>query len=255
MRKLLFASVACAFAATASAYSPYAEEVMQYTPGTIRPDYQIAASALGKTASSTPVVVSPFNAPFAPTELTGIGPGGKLVLRLGQTAPTGQGYTLGVHAGVNLTNVGGTPGAAGNPATTFSFRRADIRVSFDNDTWFSLADNVVFNVPTNWFSAGVTAPATQTEPGTVNADFTKPFTGSLSSFNGLTYSQMLTLLDGSAGGKWFDLTSVPLPGVNYVEFSVGSDDSQMFLDMVAVAPEPTCLALVSFGALLLRRRR
>jgi len=48
---------------------------------------------------------------------------------------------------------------------------------------------------------------------------------------------------------------VPLPGVNYVEFSVGSDDSQMFLDMVAVAPEPTCLALVSFGALLLRRRR
>ncbi len=256
MRKIFILIFAACGVANPLHASPYAEQVIQYVPGSIRADYQNPNASLGKTASSTPVVVTPFNAPFAPSELTGIGPGGKLVLKLGQPAATGHGYTLGVHAGVNLTNVGGTSGQAANPATTFNFRRADVRVSSDNVDWIDLAQNVVFNSPTNWFSQGVTDPSGQTTPGTVEADFSKPFTGSLASFNGLTYAQILTLLDGSAGGRWFDLTNVALPEVNYVEFDVGSDDGQMYVDMLAVAPvpEPTAFLPMIASVLLLRRR-
>jgi hypothetical protein len=237
--------------------APWADTVMQYTPGTIRSDYQVGTASLGKTASSTGVVVTPFNAPFSPNELTGIGPGGNLVLHLGQTAATGQGYTLGVHSGVNLLNVGGASGQAANPASTFSARRADISVAYEFGTWIPLQSDVVFDVPTNWYSEGVSAPASQTTAGTKDADFTKPFVGSLSSFNNLTYAQMLTLLDGSAGGKWFDLTNVNLPGVNYVQFSVDAQDVQMYVDMVVAVPEPatmTTILLASMAAGLSRRR-
>jgi hypothetical protein len=243
-------------AATAHA-SPWADKVMDYHPGTIRSDYQVGTASLGKTASSTGVVVTPFNAPFSSNELTGIGPGGNLILRLGQTAATGHGYTLGVHAGVNLQLAPGTTAQAGNPASTFSVRRSDISVSYDNITWVPLQNDVVFNVPTNWYSEGVTAPVSQTTAGTKEADFTKPFTGALGDFNGLTYAQMLTLLDGSAGGKWFDLTNVNLPGVNYVQFTVDTNDVQMYVDMVVAVPEPAAVTTLLVGAIgiVLARRR
>jgi hypothetical protein len=68
---------------------------------------------------------------------------------------------------------------------------------------------------------------------------------------------MLTLLDGSAGGVWFDLTGVALPGVNYVKFSVDEQDVQMYVDMVVAIPEPASLSLLIVGgiALALSRRR
>src|SRR5450432_666268 len=92
--------ISCIFlsGAVASA-SPFAEQVIEYTPGTtVNAAYQTPTAglaALGKTAAFTPVVVTPFNAPFSTSELTGIGPGGSLVLKLGQTAATHDGFTLG----------------------------------------------------------------------------------------------------------------------------------------------------------------
>jgi hypothetical protein len=255
-RLIVFAAIALSAASAHAA--PWADSVVEYEPGTIRDDYRISTAALGKTASTTGVVVTPFNAPFSPDELTGVGPGGHLTLHLGQTAATGAGYTLGVHAGVNLINVGGTTGRASKPAGTFSVRRSDVSVSYDNVTWMKLQDDVVFNIPTNWYSHGVTAPASQTTPGTSEADFTKPFVGTLSSFSDLTYAEMLPLLDGSAGGMWFDLSGVALPGVNYVKFSVDDQDVQMYVDMVVAIPEPASLSLLIVGggiALGLSRRR
>src|SRR5688572_18319804 len=120
-----------------AAAAPFASSVVSYQPGTIRSDYRLQDSALGSPASFTAsspfsqaMVVTPFNAPYAPSELTGVGVGGRLVLELGQIAETGRGHTLGVHAGVNLGNVGGASGAAGNPAVAFNDRQADVRVSF-----------------------------------------------------------------------------------------------------------------------------
>ena len=119
---------ALALSALPAMAGPFAASVVTYDPGTIRSDYQKSASALGApspfTASSpfsSAYVVTPFNAPYSSSELTGIGPGGRLVLELGQTAETGHGFTLGVHAGVDGDRqVGGTYhvqlGGEGSPA-------------------------------------------------------------------------------------------------------------------------------------------
>lgn len=255
----------------AEAATSFASNVISYVPGVVRSDYQLQDSALGapsrftaQTAFSDAFAVTPFNAPFAASELTGIGAGGSLVLQLGQTAETGHGFTLGVHAGVNLGNVGGASGQASNPAATFNDRQADVRVSYDGVNWVTLANDVVFDVPSNAYAAGVTTPANQTTPGTVDADYTKPFTvldqgvtraGRLSDFSGLTYAQMLPLLDGSAGGTWFDLTNVPLPGVRFIEFSVDATDDRMFVDSVVAIPEPVGLGGLVVASLVLTARR
>jgi hypothetical protein len=249
----------------------YASDVVAYVPGTIRSDYQLPASALGAPSlfsASSPFsdayVVTPFNAPYAASELTGIGAGGRLVLQLARAAETGHGFTLGVHAGVNLTNVGGAGGQASSPALALNDRQADVRVSYDGVNWVPLASDVVFDVPSNAYSAGVTTPAGQTTAGTVQADYGKPFTvvdngvtraGRLSDFDGLTYGQMLTLLNGSAGGTWFDLTNVPLPGVRFVEFGVDPTDDRMFVDAVVAVPEPLSGGAVVLASLLLAGRR
>ena len=262
---------ALALSALPAMAGPFAASVVTYVPGTIRSDYQNSASALGapspftaSSAFSNAYVVTPFNAPYASSELTGIGPGGRLVLELGQTAETGHGFTLGVHAGVNLGNVGGASGQASNPAATFNDRQADVRVSYDGVDWVTLANDVVFDLPSNAFSAGVTAPSNQTTAGTVAADYTRPFTvtqngqtraARLSDFDGLTYAQMLPLFDGSAGGTWFDLTNVPLPGVRFVEFSVDPTDQQMFVDSVVAIPEPVGVGAIVLITLVAGRRR
>ena len=56
------------------------------------------------------------------------------------------------------------------------------------------------------------------------SDFQKPFTGNLSSFNGLRYfdaanPDMLDLLAGSGGGKWLDISGTGLAQVGFIRFS------------------------------------
>jgi hypothetical protein len=93
------------------------------------------------------------------------------------------------------------------------------------------------------------------EPGTEVADFTKPFTRVLSDFDGLNWPNILTLLNGSAGGEWIDLTSVPYGDVNFVRFDVGAGQT-MYVDAVAVVPEPATIgALAIVACAVLGRRR
>ena len=78
----------------------------------------------------------------------------------------------------------------------------------------------------------------------------------LPDFNGQNWPAILALLDGSAGGEWLDLTSVPYAGVNYVRFDVAEPGQSMYVDAVAVVPEPGAVGAVVIvaGALLARRR-
>ena len=71
------------------------------------------------------------------------------------------------------------------------------------------------------------------------ADFSRPFAGTLSDFNGLTYPQILQLLGGSGGGNWLDVTRTGLSSVEYVRFDVpaGAGD-RLVLDAVTAVPEP-----------------
>jgi hypothetical protein len=89
------------------------------------------------------------------------------------------------------------------------------------------------------------------------ADFSKPFTGTLSSLNGLTYPQIVGLLDGSAGGTWLDVSGAGLSSVAYVRFDVPAVEGQrLVLDAVTAVPEPALgLSILPAIALLSRRRR
>lgn len=250
----------------ASDATPFAVEVIEYVRDKDAADNPAAAAgALGKTAAFTPAapewgtpayVVTPFNATYAADDLVAIGDGGRLVLKLGQPAQVGAGRTLGVHAGVGLIDGNWPNGTILGPATPYSaFRSADVRVSGDGVNWVLLGSDLVFELPTNWYAAGVITPGAQETAGTAEADFTKPFGGTLSDFDDGGWSDTLAVLDDSAGGTWLDLSGVPLAAVNYVEFSVSGADEVMYVDAVVAVPEPAYAGAVLFGLLALRHGR
>ena len=122
------------------------------------------------------------------------------------------------------------------------------------------------DVPTNGYT-DLTDPFSAT-PGSALSDFQKPFVGGLSSFNGLSYPDILSLLDGSGGGKWIDISTTGLAEVGYIRFSVppGLNSPNNFeLDAVSIShaamgaatvPEPTAMviALVAAGSVSLLHR-
>jgi hypothetical protein len=234
----------------------FASSVVSYAPGDgIAATFQQPASALGMPAGDTSFgVLTPFNAAFLGSHIVGVGAGGSLVLQLDQTAPTNAGATIGVHAAVGLIDTEWPNGNAGPTATLYTNpRAADVLVSDDGSRWHSLGSRT-FDIPTNFYSQGVTTPGLQMEPGTQVADFTKPFTRPLSDFDGRDWPAILTLLDGSAGGEWLELSSVPYPTVNFIRFDAGAGQT-IYVDAVAVIPEPVHgVACVIACALLARRR-
>lgn len=241
MGRILFTGAVCALVVVGAieARAEFASGVISYTPGAISESYRNPLTALGMPAGDTSFgVLTPFNSAFLGSHIVGIGQGGSLTLELGATAPTGRGATLGVHAAVGLIDNDFPNGFAGPTATPYTNpRSAELLVSDDNARWFSLGLRV-FDIATNFYSQGVTTPGFQMEPGTQVADFTRPFTHPLAAFNGRNWPQILLLLDGSAGGTWLDLTSVPYPAVNFVRFDVEGAGQVMYVDAVAVAARP-----------------
>ena len=96
--------------------------------------------------------------------------------------------------------------------------------------------------------------------GTPLADPSKAFTGTLASFNNEDYSQVISTLNGSAGGTWFNLASTGLTGVDEVALVVPSSTTYSLYVQAVVGvttPEPAGLSLLAIGAaaILLRPRR
>jgi hypothetical protein len=257
-----------------------ADNVVSYTPGAVAQTYQNPQAALGglsptmnfsgsfvdsngNTQSFTDnTILTPFNAAYNPDQIVGIGAGGQLTLHLsGAVATTGK--TLGVHTGTGLIDASPNfSGAGQNLPTASSYtdpRVSTVRVSFDGNRWVSLG-SINFQIPSNYYDQGVTNPGFTTTPGTHVADLSQPFTAPLTDFDNRDWPGTLTLLNGSAGGDWLDLSSTGLPGVNFVQFIVpaGAPDL-MYVDAVAgvAIPEPASasLLLLSLPMLLRRSRR
>ncbi len=205
------------------------------------------------------------------------------------------GFNIGIQAGVGLDDVNYGSGQAGNPAADYNNPRvATVAVSQNGTNWEYLKYNGItgatavepnpadpslykwvsnsadaslinFDIPTNYFNSSSIGPDGVYAPGTVPSgtpvvNFSTPFLGTLSSFNGLSLDQVLTELDGSAGGTWLDVEGTGLSSINYIQFSVPSSASySMFIQAVAgVVPEPGTLTLAMAGIPLLlgwRRRR
>ena len=259
------------------AAAQYAANVASYSPGaTPAPGgYLNSSTAIGSPARVTGTgsfdsVVSPFSPPFRTTDLVSVGESGHLTLRLSNYAiPQAGGPEIGVFENFGLVDVDFPNGNAGNPAGGFSDPdNALVEVSANGTNWVSLG-NVVFDIPANGYT-DLTDPFSST-PGSVPSDFQQPFTGGLSSFNGLTYPGMLGLLAGSGGGKWLDISGTGLSQVGFIRFSLADDGNagknlNFEIDGVAVShaalggvvvPEPATwiVAFLAVTALATRRRR
>jgi len=227
----------------------FAAQVVSYDAGaTPTAGYTTAAAALGAPEQFSgegvfPGVVSPFNPPFLASELVSIGEAGHLTLRLSNyVIPQASGPEIGVFSNVGLIDFDYPNGLAGSPASTFDFDSAVVDVSEDGSNWVSLG-GFDFDAPANGYT-DLTDPFSGV-PGSATSDSQLPFTGTLASFSGLKYTDaggpdMLELLNGSAGGKWLDISTTGLAQVGFIRFSVPADlspiaNSNFELDAVSIA--------------------
>lgn len=284
---MLLLSVSTSLFAARQSAAQYAVEVRSYDPGTTvakefgtNLPFDVTASALGEPSRFTDdpffaSVVSPFSSPYKRTQLLSVGESGHATLRLSNYAVAqAGGNEIGVFAHASLIDAAWPSGDAGPAAAAFGIDSALVELSANGIDWVSLGE-VTFSNPTNGYS-DVTDPYRAT-PGSVLADFQKPFTGSLASFDGLKHhdagaTDILDVLNGSGGGTWLDIPA-GLSQVGFVRFSVADDGNAAVglnfeLDAVSIArgaagaltvPEPSVVTLVLFGICgigsYLRRRK
>ena len=258
-----FASIAAPRAAAQMA--GYATQVLGYTAGTgISSTYTNANSALGQPGGNVGGgTLNPFVPNYTGAELTGIGAGGQLTLGLSNFVTVGAAGTaeIGIFGNVGLVNAGtsGAP-AAGNPATAFGVRSVEISVSADGINFVPLDAGALITstLPANYYTNPDTTNINAPPPANPTlADFGKPFTGLLADFNGETYAQVLTTLNGSAGGTWLDLSATGLSQVGYIRFSEPANGGPFYLNGVssneallgADVPEPRAAVLLAIGGL------
>lgn len=257
-------TVVSVFSGSASSAAVFADQWVDYVPGTMAAPYDTPASAVGAAATLHAYgVVSPFNPAFAPADIVGIGAGGRLTLRFPQVVFDVPGPDFGVINNVGLIDAAYPSGTATNPAMTFNAapRVADVSVSLDGTTFVPLS-RTEFSNPANAFVNAGPFDATAPSPA-IPSDFGKPFTGTLASFNGLGWGPIVSLLDGSGGGTWLDVGSSGLSSFQYVRFEIpptgiaGSDD-RLYIDAVvannAAVPEPGGVSILALGSFVLGRR-
>jgi hypothetical protein len=230
-------------------------------------------------------VLTPFNAHYEQDQLAAFGLGGNITLQFSQPmSVTGQ-PQIGIFTNAAFVDEDYPNGSTGTTATTTAMdefgaeRSAIVEVASHTGVFQSLG-RFVFANPTNFY-ANATGPYQYPAPSpAVDADFNKPFTGGPASFNGDSFSDVMTGLNGSAGGNWISVpTNLGLSDIEYVQLSdpewempdgtlVDSLASQyfpppdqfikpadLFLNGAVLIPEPASIGLACLVAFGLQRRR
>jgi hypothetical protein len=230
----------------------------------------VADPTIGPTAGLTdidygfPEIISPFDPPADADQIVTIGSGGQITVRFPQPINVLQAApTLGVFSASGLVDNEYPNGVATDPAAVFDSESAVVAVSADGQNWVNLGLQY-FNIPENYYANADNPYQLPAPSPAVLADFGQPFTGTLDSFDGEDFSQILQTLNGSAGGTWLDLSGTGLTQINYIQFSepagVVPDTSFLALEAVsasnAAVPEPaSSIALLAIGGLCCRRIR
>jgi hypothetical protein len=243
-----------------SALGVFATNVESYEKGTLDSSfdsYTTPSSALGAPAPVVgvgvfPNVLSAFSPAYLPPEIVVVGDGGHLTLKLAAPVVPQAGPEIGVISNVGLSDGGGFA----TPNVIFGGGWAEVLVSENGSAFVSLG-TIVFENPASYFTnAGPYDSSAPSSPG--YSDLGKPFTGTLSSFAGQTYAQVLSTLDGSIGGTWIDISPANLASVQYVKFVVADDGdpfTKFAVDSVTTVPEPAAVGMLLCAMPLLGRRR
>ena len=248
----------------------FVSQADSYTQGTVSLSHEVydqPSACLGQPTGVTgvgspyPGVVSVFNPPYDTDQIVLIGVGGSIQLQFPSPVVVGTGPAIGVFSNVGLEDSDYPNGVVADPLVPFGGGTADVSVSQDGTNWVSLG-TVDFDNPENYYlNAGPYDAGAPADPQV--ADFGQPFTGSVNEFAGEDNAQVLSTLDGSAGGTWLDLSGTGLSQVDYIQFSIPGNapsGSQLALSAVSVAeshevPEPASLSLIAAGGLLALARR
>jgi hypothetical protein len=231
-------------------------------------------AALGAPHGDTSFgALTPFNPPFDGSDIVTVRQGGFIELQFASPVAVGPGAMLGVFVNNGIIDVspaefddlgntisGGT-GQAGSPAAYFSpTPRAMVSVRGSGGSFVPVSDQpITFANPTNAYT-DTTIDKYFAPLGNTLADPLKPFTGTLSDFDGKSYAQMVSLLNGSAGGTWLSLAGTGLDSVESVRFDVPAGANyRLVLDSVSATPTPepagAMICFIVVGGCTMRRRR
>jgi len=291
--RLLGSALLAAVVTTTAHAAIFATEVVSYIPGT-GGSLTNPAAALGGPSPDIGVgtgfdgIYTPFNPPYEGSALVQIGTGGSITLRLSNFVTidrTPGVFEIGVWENVGFSDFDFPNGKTAPTTTGFGLGSdyARVEVSADGITWYSLnnGDRILFDLAGNYFANATNSTTAPANP--VVADFGKPFTyvdspylPTRESLTDKTLAQLLTAFNGSGGGNWLNLDSVPVDEIGFIRFSDpllgpdgsfgGPNDHTFELDFVAIntalagapTPEPTTAALLLVGLALggtLRQRR
>ena len=250
----------------AIAHAQFADGVVAYTEGSgVLAGYNDPTAALGAPSQVTPGTyggpVDPFDAPYLPSQIVGLGTGGgSITLQLDTpivsdpSHPFGLDFIIFGHAGFNIIN-GDYSGGGITDGSLYTGGTGDVRVSVsaDGHTFYSLNPSLAPQADGLFPTDGSGNPLLPVNPALTASDF-----------SGLGLSGIRALYAGSAGGAGFSLAwaidsngnSVSLASVDYVKLDVQDDGTPVYIDAISVVPEPATWTLAIAGAslLLLHRR-
>lgn len=256
IRLLAFAGLFASLVST-PVHAQFADSVVSYTAGTgANPSYTDPSAALGgPTIYNGYQNTDPFNPPYQPGDIVGLGAGGSLTLQFNTAIqnnpsnPYGVDFIIFGHAGFTEDFDTGT-----TDGSLFTGGTANVRVSVsaDGTTFYTLNPALAPQVDGLYPTDAGGNPFLPVNPALTAADFA-----------GKDLAGIEALYAGSAGGAGFDLAwavdgnnqSVALSSVHYVRLDDLSGVA--YIDAISVVPEPSVvsLALLSGAALLLRTRR
>jgi hypothetical protein len=231
---LLQLAVSAEVVGSSPAYT--AAEVASYAPGSgVFAGLAAPSAALGLPSAVTGTNswdgnFSPFNSHYGNGEIVQVGQGGHITLRLERFVHPSPGVaSIGVWENVFL--VTGVDGRVGTPPGLFGADSAFLEAS---------ADGINF-VPVGFFEFGWfgnywadSLGPYATSPGSIRADFGRPHGKSVLDFSGADYASVLSLLGGTAGGTWIDLSVTGLERVGWIRFGGVPVGGTLEIDAVSI---------------------
>lgn len=251
----------------ALAWTPFATEVVGYNAGAgVATGYDDPSRAIGSPSrySNDPTpewssVVSPFAPAYLGSQVVSVGAGGSLILRFDAPVANDAANPFGVdllvfgNAFYAFNFVTGTT----NGSIGGSNAAGIIEVSQDGLLWTTIPG---VRPDAAFPSLGYSDLADPFSPtaGLVETDFTMPVNPAFNAA-GLDFAGILAGYNGSGGGVGVDLSSVSLPWISHVRFSLpiganGTIEIDGVSDVTAI-PGPATLVLGAIGMLATARRR
>jgi hypothetical protein len=247
MKKIVSLVAIAGFSIIPNTHAHFASSVVSYTQGTgANTSYNNPSAALGAPTTYIGYQnADPFNAPYLPSDLVGLGAGGSLTLQFNSpitdnpSNPYGVDFIVFGHAGFDIVN-GNYSGGGITDGSLYQGGVAlvNVSVSVDGTTFYPL------NAP-----ASVSAQVDGLFPTDASGNPFLPVNPALTaaSFAGQGLAGIRALYAGSAGGTGFDLSwaGVPLSSVDYVRFDVVSGNA--YIDAVSevqAVPEPDSWAFI-----------